>query len=92
MLWLAVTTLEKLERVPVRFWVNALLAAAALVVAFIFIRYAAQMSKLLLSLIIFLLVTVVGFQWVFERNEPRFMTPYINKVAPWFPSKLEYRG
>lgn len=92
MLWLAVTTLEKLQNVPPRFWVNVLLAAAAVVVGYILLRHAAQMNKLLLSLIVFLLVTVVCFQWVFERNEPRFLTPYIDIIAPWFPSRGVYRG
>lgn len=92
MLWFAATTLEKLQQVPPRFWVNVLLAAAAIIVVFLAVRYAAQMNKLLLGLMVFLLLTVVSFQWVYERNEPRFMTPYVEKVAPYFPSKIEYRN
>lgn len=89
---LAVTTLEKLKTVPARFWVNVVLALAAGVVAVLLVRYAARMNKLILSLIIFLLLSVVGFQWIYERNEPRFMTPVIEKIAPFFPSKPHYRG
>ena len=89
---LAVTTLEKLKTVPARFWVNVVLALAVGVVAVLLVRYAARMNKLILSLIIFLLLSVVGFQWIYERNEPRFMTPGIEKIAPFFPSKPHYRG
>ena len=62
------------------------------VVVAVVVRYAAQMNKLVLSLIVFLLFSVVSFQWVYERNEPRFMTPYVEQVAPFFPGKIEYRN
>lgn len=92
MVWLAVTTLEKLQSVPRRFWVNASLVILGGLLAILLVRHAVRMNKLVLSLIIFLFVTVVCFQWIYERNEPRLLTPYVNKVAPFFPSKLEYRG
>ena len=92
MVWLAVTTMEKLQQVPTRFWVNAGLTLAIGMVAILLVRHAARLNRLVLALIIFLLVTVVGFQWVFERNEPEFMTPYINRIAPYFPAKIDYRG
>ena len=50
------------------------------------------MSKLYLSLIIFLLITMAGFQWIFERNEPRFLTPTITPVAPHLPSTINDTG
>lgn len=90
MLLLAATAMEKLEQVPKTFWVNALMALAAFVVGVLLVRHAAGMNKLVLALIVFLFVTVVAFQWVFERNEPRFLTPYVDKIAPFFPSKIEY--
>ncbi len=92
MLLLAASALEKLQNVPKVFWVNALMALVAFVVGVILIRHAAQMNKLVLALIVFLFVTVVAFQWVFERNEPRALTPYVDKIAPFFPSKIDYHG
>lgn len=64
MLWFATTTLEKLPAVPPRFWANVLLAAATVVVVAVMVRYAAQMNKLVLGLIVFLPLSVVSFQWV----------------------------
>tara|TARA_R110002050_G_scaffold218287_2_gene354218 strand:+ start:297 stop:575 length:279 start_codon:yes stop_codon:yes gene_type:complete len=87
MLWLAVTTLEKLQGVPPRFWVNVLLAAGAVIVGYILLRHAAQMNRLILTLIIGLFLLVTGFQWIFERNEPRFMTPFVEVIAPFFPQR-----
>ena len=88
MLLLAATTLEKLKAVPTKFWINLGLGLAVVLGTVIIFRYAAKMNKLVLGLIVFLFVAVVGMQWVYERNEPKFMTPYINKIAPFFPSKI----
>jgi hypothetical protein len=35
-------------------------------------------------------VSSLGFNWVYERNEPKFMTPFVEKIAPFFPSKTSY--
>lgn len=91
MLWLAVTTLEKLQAVPTRFWVNLAIGLAGFVSLVLLLRFAAKINKFVLALLIFLMLTVVGFQWIYERNEPSFLTPTIDKVAPFFPSKPEYR-
>lgn len=92
MLLFAATALEKLQNVPKAFWVNALMALAAFIVAVMLIRHAARMNKFLLGMIVFLFVSVVAFQWVFERNEPKLLTPYVDKIAPFFPSKIDYQG
>lgn len=87
MLFLATTTLEKLQAVPPRFWINAAIFIVGGWVAIMLIRHAAQMNRLVLAMIIFIMLTTVAFQWIYERNEPRFLTPYINIIAPFFPSK-----
>lgn len=92
MVWLAVTTLEKLQDVPTQFWVNAALTLVGGMLSILLVRYASRMNRLVLALIIFLFVTVVGFQWIYERNEPRPLTRYVERVAPYFPSKIDYRG
>ena len=30
---------------------------------------------------------LIFFYWVYDRSEPRFLTPVIDKLAPFFPSK-----
>jgi hypothetical protein len=30
--------------------------------------------------------------WVRNRNEPSFLTPVVEVVAPWFPSQLQSHG
>ena len=58
----------------------------------VLIRSISQMNKLLLTFTIFLVVTLVGFHWVYERNEPKFLTPFVEAVAPFFHSKGKAGG
>lgn len=90
MLLLALTTLEKLQEVPERFWINCGLVVLSGAVALILVRHAARMNRMMLALIVFLLISTIGFQWIWERNEPHMLTPLINKIAPFLPSKPNY--
>ncbi|HSI09934.1 MAG TPA: hypothetical protein VK985_15205 [Rariglobus sp.] len=82
----ATTTLEKLQAVPFKVWVNVGMAIFIFVAVIILIRKAADMNKVVLSAIIFIILTSVGFNWIYARNEPKFMTPFIDPIAKFFPS------
>ncbi len=49
-----------------------------------------RMNKIVAGVIVFVVVTVVFFSWVYNRNEPKFMTPIVEKIAPFFPSAGAY--
>jgi uncharacterized membrane protein len=83
---LAATTLEKIQAVPVKVWLNLGMAVLIFIAAIIVIRKAAEMNKVLLSVIVFVILTSVGFNWIYARNEPKFMTPFIEPLAKFFPS------
>ncbi|MFI5357093.1 MAG: hypothetical protein ACHQ4G_07145 [Opitutales bacterium] len=87
MLCLALTTAEKLQRVPVEFWLKLVMIIAIFVLAIVLIRGISQMNKVLLTVLIFVLVVSVGFNWIYERNEPAFLTPFISDIARFFPTK-----
>ncbi len=86
MLLFAVTGLEKLQAVPLKIWINLIMGLLIVIAAIIFLRKAAEMNKVLLGVIIFVVVTSVGFNWVYARNEPKFMSPFIDRIADFFPS------
>jgi hypothetical protein len=90
MLLLAVSTLDKIHAVPGRFWINCALVIGGFIAAFIIIRKLAGMNKIVLGVVGFVILTVFGFQWVYERNEPKFLSPFIDRIAPFFPSKGSY--
>ncbi len=88
----AETTIDKLKKIPPEFWWKVgtiVLVVAALV---IIVRKVSGMNKMVLGAIVFVILTIVGFNWIYERNEPAFMTPVINKIAPFFPSKGAYNA
>ena len=92
MLLLAVSALEKAGKVPIRTWVNIALIIGGFFLLVFLIRKAADMNKILLSAIIFVVVAIVGFHWVYERNEPAFLTPFVEYVAPFLPSAGKTQG
>ncbi len=87
MLLFALTTMEKLERVPVEFWLKMFSIVAIFALSIVLMRSISQMNKVVLTISAFLIITVLGFNWIYERNEPKILTPAINFIAPFFPSK-----
>jgi len=88
----AATTLDKLKQIPPQFWWKLGLVVLGLVVAVIILQKLAGVNKMVLTIVIFVVVTIVGFNWIYERNEPAFLTPVMDKIAPFFPSKGAYNA
>lgn len=91
MLPLAVTALEKLQQLPPSVWLKIGLAVVAFVAVVFVVRRVLKMNKIVAGVVVFVVGTVVFFSWVYNRNEPKFMTPIIEKVAPFFPSAGSYQ-
>ncbi len=86
----AVSAQDKLKDIPPSTWLKIGIGIAAVVVAVILLRKLAKMNKVVLGVIVFVVGTIVFFNWVYYRKEPAFMTPVINKIAPFFPSAGSY--
>ena len=81
------TVTERFQQIPTEFWVRAGIAVAILVVAIIVLRKIAKLNKVVLGVVIFVGLTIVGFNWIYERNEPKWATPVVQWLASFFPSK-----
>jgi predicted tellurium resistance membrane protein TerC len=90
MLLVAVTTIEKLKQIPKHFWINAAIVILGVVAVVIIFRKIKEMNKIVLGLLIAIIVVLVGFNWVYNRNEPKFLTPFVDMVAPFLPTKGSY--
>jgi hypothetical protein len=84
---LPATTLDKLKAIPPEFWMRLGLAVLAVVVLVFFLRKVAKMNKVVLAVVSLFIVTVVGFNWIWERSEPAWATPVVSFLAGWFPTK-----
>ncbi len=92
MLLFAATTLEKIQRLPMQFWLKFALVIVAFIAGVIVLKKIAGMNKAVLGAILFIVVSMLGFTWIYERNEPAWATPVVEKLANFFPSKGSYEG
>jgi hypothetical protein len=81
------TALDRLKDIPPEFWMRLLFAVVAIVALVFFLRKVAKMNKVVLTVVSFVIVTVVGFNWVYERTEPQWATPMVAFLAGFFPTK-----
>jgi hypothetical protein len=88
---LAATALERIKEVPTTFWINVGIAVLLLIGLVIVLRKLANVNKVVLAVASTVAITGLGFSWIYERGEPKFMTPYVEKIAPLFPSKTSYK-
>jgi len=90
MLLLAVTALEKIKTLPPEIWLKIGIAVLAFILTIFLFRRVMKMNKVVASVIVFVVFTVVFFSWVYNRNEPKFLTPLMDRIAPFFPSANSY--
>jgi hypothetical protein len=80
-------TVDRLRQVPTEFWVKLAIGIAAIIVAVILLRKIAKVNKVVLTIVVLLVLSIVGFNWIYERNEPAWATPVVNWLANYFPTK-----
>ena len=86
MLVFAAGAWEKLRQVPSKDLANLGLAILILVVAIFLIKRAAKMNRIIFVIISGTIMVVVTLTWVYQRNEPKFLSPVVDLIAPFFPS------
>jgi hypothetical protein len=90
MVMFAITALERLQKIPTSFWLKVGGVVLLIVAVVVVLRKLAGSNKVILAVVGFIIVTVVGVNWIYERNEPAFMTPIVEKIAPFLPAKGAY--
>jgi hypothetical protein len=84
------TTLQKLQAIPPLFWLKIAGGVVALIVVVIALRKIMSINKFLLGGAFFIGFGILWFNWIYYRTEPKFLTPLINRIAPFFPSAGAY--
>jgi glucan phosphoethanolaminetransferase (alkaline phosphatase superfamily) len=92
MLLFAVTAVEKMKTLPPAVWLKIAIAIASLVIAVFVFRKIMRMNKVIAGVVVFVVFTVFFFSWVYNRNEPKFLTPLMDRLAPFFPSAGSYNA
>jgi hypothetical protein len=81
------STADRLNQIPAEFWLKFGLGVVALIAVVIVLRKVAKVNKTLLGIIVLLVATIIGFNWIYERNEPSWATPAVQWLSGFFPSK-----
>ena len=79
--------LARIQAVPRSVWIDLAIAIGVLVGAVIVLRRIAKMNKVILGVIVVLILTFIGFNWIYERSEPAWATPVVSKLADFLPTK-----
>ena len=78
---------EQLKRVPKETWINIGICLLAVVVITRVWKALKKFNDFAPYIAALLAAGLIFFYWVYDRSEPRFLTPLIDKLAPFFPSK-----
>lgn len=83
----AETTLSKIQSVPTDVWLKIGMAMLALIALVIVLRKVAHMNKLILAIVVALICSFVGFNWIYQGNEPDWARPVVQTLQKFFPTK-----
>jgi hypothetical protein len=81
---------QKIGQVPVEFWLKLGAAVLIVVVVIVLLRKLAQANKVVLAVVVLVALSTLGFSWIYNRNEPSWASPVVDKLAGFFPSKGSY--
>jgi hypothetical protein len=86
----ATTALEKLQKIPPSFWLKLGGCVLGVILVVVILRKVLKVNKFLLGGAAFIGCGLIFFNWIYHRTEPKFLTPLVNKIAPFFPSAGAY--
>ena len=86
----ASTTVEKLKALPPEVWLKAGGVLLGFIAAVIALRKLAKINSLFLLIGGATALAVVSLSMIYYRTEPKWLTPVVDIVAPFFPSQDAY--
>ena len=92
MLLLAQSAVDKMKTLPPAVWLKIGIVLVAIIATVLIFRRVMKMNKIIASVIVFVVCTILFFSWVYNRNEPKFLTPIVEKIAPFFPTAGAYNA
>ncbi len=87
-----VTPLEKLQNVSGQFWMMVIIGILVLAVIIFIFRKVAGMNKIILTILLAVVLSIVMLNWIYNRNEPSWMTWLVDPIASsgFLPTKGTY--
>lgn len=86
--WIAALDWSKVtEKLPPDFWTKTGIFLLVVFVIVLAVRFYQNSNKILLTIGIAVVSGIIVFSWIYNRNEPEFLTPVIQPLSNFFPSK-----
>lgn len=79
-----------LRSVPKQTWINIIICVLAVVIIVRLWRALKSFNEFAPYIVAVIAAFLISFYWIYERSEPSFLTPVVDKIAPFFPSKTTY--
>jgi len=88
MYWLAALQMSKItEKLPPDFLMKTGLFLLVVLVIVIAVKIYQGSNKIMLSIFLCAVFGIFFFSWIYNRNEPAFLTPIIEPISQFFPTK-----
>lgn len=91
-LLLIFAALDKLRQIPLQFWINLGLCALALIIVVRFWRALREINSFMPWLATMIAGVMILSYWTYNRNEPRFLTPLVDKLTLVLPTKAKHEA
>lgn len=75
------------EKLPPDFLAKTGVFLLLVFVVVLAVKFFQSSNKILLSILICAAMGIVFFSWIYNRNEPEFLSPIIEPLAQFFPTK-----
>jgi multisubunit Na+/H+ antiporter MnhB subunit len=72
---------------PPDFLFKTTIFAVGVLLAVLAYRIYRNSNRLLLGMFVSVVIAVVFFNWVYNRTEPKWLTPFVDKLALFMPTK-----
>jgi flagellar biosynthesis protein FliQ len=83
------TAWENIKSVPKDTWINLVICVVAVVVIVRLWKAMKQLNDFLPYIAATLASLLILFYWVYERKEPRFLTPVVEKLVHFLPTRTK---
>ena len=84
--------LDKLRQIPLQFWINLGLCALALIIVVRSWRALREINSFMPWLGAMIAGVMILSYWTYNRNEPRFLTPLVDKLTLVLPTKAKHEA
>ena len=78
---------DQLKSIPKQTWINIGICVLTVVVIIKVWKVLKTINEFVPYIVGVLAAFLIFFYWVYERTEPSFLSPIVDKLAPFFPSK-----